>query len=241
MSDDARTLPGRRKLLVLGAGAAAIPACSSQNGYPTFGVSLPGEDGGSGSSGTSSSGGSASGGSSGGSSGGPASSASSGGNGASGGGGDDGGNDAASSGGDDGGGSSSSSSSGGSSAGGSSSGGPACSTAGKILTLSFSQYPKLMNTGGSAVVTASGYSDPNCGKSQIIVVCKTAGQYVALSTSCTHQCCAVSFVSVSSGFRCPCHGANFDINGKNKSSIAPFPLPSLSVCSDSAGVYVTLA
>jgi Rieske Fe-S protein len=98
-----------------------------------------------------------------------------------------------------------------------------------------------MNAGGSAVVNASGYSDPNCGKSQIIVVCKAAGQYVALSTSCTHQCCAVSFVSVSSGFRCPCHNATFDITGKNMSLVAPRPLPSLSVCSDSTGVYVTLA
>ena len=98
-----------------------------------------------------------------------------------------------------------------------------------------------MNAGGSATVTASGYSDPNCGKNQIIVVCKAAGQYVALSTACTHQCCAVSLISASSGFRCPCHGATFDITGKSTSFIAPLPLPSLAVCSDSTGVHVTLA
>ncbi len=239
MDDGARTVLGRRKLLVLGAGAAAIPACSSPNAYPSFGEGLPGEDGGSGSSGGSASGGSSAGGSgsSGGSSSGQVSSASSSGSGASSGVGDDAGGSS----GDDGGSASGADAGGSSSSGASSSGGPTCSTTGNVLSLSFSQYLKLMTAGGTAVVAASGYSDPNCGKSQIIVVCKAAGQYVALSTACTHQCCAVSFVSVSSGFRCPCHGATFDINGKNKSSIAPRPLPSLSVCSDSTGVYVTLA
>ena len=98
-----------------------------------------------------------------------------------------------------------------------------------------------MNAGGSYAVTATGYSDPNCRSSQIIVTCQAAGQYVAVSSGCTHQCCAVSFVSVSSGYRCPCHGATFDITGKSTSFIAPKALASLSVCSDADGVYVTLA
>ncbi len=98
-----------------------------------------------------------------------------------------------------------------------------------------------MNAGGSATVTASGYKDKNCGSSQIIVVCQSAGQYVAVSSGCTHQCCAVSFVSVQSGYRCPCHGATFDVTGKSLSPfIAPLPLASLSVCSDSTGVHVTI-
>jgi Rieske Fe-S protein len=98
-----------------------------------------------------------------------------------------------------------------------------------------------MNAGGSVVVAATGYFDPNCGKNQIIVVCKATGQYVALSTSCTDQCCAVSFVSAMAGFRCPCHGATFDITGKSTSFLAALPLPSLPVCADSTGVHVTLA
>jgi Rieske Fe-S protein len=86
---------------------------------------------------------------------------------------------------------------------------------------------------------ANGYSDPNCGKNQIIVICQSQGTYVALSTSCTHACCTVSFTG--SGFRCPCHGATFDINGKTTSFIAPANLPSLPVCADSNGVHVTIA
>jgi Rieske Fe-S protein len=98
-----------------------------------------------------------------------------------------------------------------------------------------------MNAGGSATVTATGYSDPNCRSNQIIVVCRSAGQYVAVSSGCTHQCCAVTFVSVSSGYRCPCHGATFDVTGKATSFIAFTALASLSVCSDATGVQVTLA
>jgi Rieske Fe-S protein len=96
-----------------------------------------------------------------------------------------------------------------------------------------------MTAGGSATVTANGYSDPNCGKNQIIVIHQSSGTFVALSTSCTHACCTVSFTG--SGFRCPCHGATFDENGKTTSFIAPADLPSLPCCADANGVHVTIA
>jgi thiosulfate dehydrogenase (quinone) large subunit len=129
-------------------------------------------------------------------------------------------------------------SSGGSSGGsGSSSGGScSCPTTG-VLALTFSQYPQLMNVGGSVTLNASGYSDPNCGQNQIIVFQPSAGKYTALSTSCTHSCCPVSFTG--SGFKCPCHGAEFDLEGKVTRGPANSPLPSLTVCADTCGVYVT--
>jgi nitrite reductase/ring-hydroxylating ferredoxin subunit len=212
MSDDARNVVGRRELLVLCTGAAAIPACGGSVGVASSG------DGGSG----------------GGSSSGQGSGSDSGSDAWSGGGNDDGSTSSDGS-------SSSSSSSGGSSGSGSSSGGPTCPTSGKVLTLSFAQYPSLMSAGGSVVVAANGYLDPNCQKNQIVVVCKATGQYVALSTSCTDMCCAVSFVSAMAGFRCPCHGATFDITGKSTSFLAALPLPSLPICADATGVYVTMA
>jgi Rieske Fe-S protein len=98
-----------------------------------------------------------------------------------------------------------------------------------------------MNVGGSVTLSANGYADPICGQSQIIVIQESAGKYVALSTACTHACCAVSFVSVASGFRCPCHRATFDITGKPTNAVTSIPLPSLAVCSDSCGVHVTVA
>jgi cytochrome b6-f complex iron-sulfur subunit len=83
---------------------------------------------------------------------------------------------------------------------------------------------------------ASGYSDPTCQQSNIIVF-NNGGTYGALSTSCTHECCIV--VMLGSELHCPCHGATFDLTGKPTNSVAKKPLASLPVCSDSCGVYVT--
>ena len=236
MSDVARSVLGRRKLLVLGAGAAAIPACGGSISVDGSSVDRSSGDA---SSGNASSGasGSSSGGSGAQGASGSSGSTRSGEGGASGGSFDGGSSGSGSSGGSVGG-SSGRTYDGGRSSGGSSSGG---ATSGNVLTLSFSQYPSLRNAGGSVVVAASGYSDPNCHSNQIVVVCTAPGKYVALSTSCTDQCCAISFVSTMAGFRCPCHGATFDITGRSTSFLASLPLPSLAVSADSSGVYVTLA
>jgi nitrite reductase/ring-hydroxylating ferredoxin subunit len=88
-------------------------------------------------------------------------------------------------------------------------------------------------------VNANGYSDPNCGQAQIIVIQHTAGQYSALSTSCTHACCPVTLSG--SSLRCPCHGAVFDLTGKHVSGPGSGDLATLQVCADSCGVTVTIA
>jgi cytochrome b6-f complex iron-sulfur subunit len=107
------------------------------------------------------------------------------------------------------------------------------------LTVTFAEYPQLMTEGGSAYVNATGYSDPNCGQSEIIVFQTSPGTYAALSASCTHQCCIVSFTGT--GFQCSCHGSTFDLSGNRTGGPAQKPLPSLPVCSDACAVYVTLA
>ena len=95
-----------------------------------------------------------------------------------------------------------------------------------------------MQVGGSAQAAPSGYSDPNCQQPNIIVICTAAGQYSALSSSCTHACC---LVTVRNGqLHCPCHGATFDFTGKSTSFVTSQPLPSLKTCSDANGVYVTI-
>jgi Rieske Fe-S protein len=113
-----------------------------------------------------------------------------------------------------------------------------CPTSGTLVSLPFSQYPQLMTVGGSASVNANGYSDPVCGQSGIIVVYESPGKYVALSSSCTHACCQVSFTGTE--FHCPCHGATFDLTGQPMNGRASQPLPSLTVCSDATGVHVTM-
>jgi nitrite reductase/ring-hydroxylating ferredoxin subunit len=108
-----------------------------------------------------------------------------------------------------------------------------------VLSLPFSKYPQLMNVGGSVTLNASGYSDPNCGLNQIIVIQTAAGKYSALSTSCTHACCPV--ILSGSELRCPCHGATFDLTGKHTSGPGSGNLGTLPVCADSCGVTVTIA
>jgi Rieske Fe-S protein len=107
-----------------------------------------------------------------------------------------------------------------------------------VLALTFAKYPQLQQSGGSVTVKQSGYSDPVCGGDSIIVIETGAGQYSALSASCTHSCCPVS-VRSGTELYCPCHGATFDFTGKVTKGPAKQNLASLAVCADSTGVYVT--
>lgn len=111
-----------------------------------------------------------------------------------------------------------------------------------MLALPFSQYPALMTAGGSVAKVVSGYTDPNCGPDIFnqanVIVINTGSGYSALSTACTHSCCFVAIQG--SELHCPCHGQNFDFSGKpTTGGRTSTPLPSLQVCSDSTGVYVT--
>lgn len=226
---------GRRRLFVLGAAAVTYPACSSENPDPYTPRDAGGREGGPESGSREAGVGSAS---SGGSGGGGTTSASGGGSGSAGSSGSSSGTSGSSGGGEDGGGSSSS----GGESTGSDSGAcmpPSCATGSTILTLTFAEYPQLMTAGGSVFVNATGYSDPNCRQSDIWVFRTSTGGYAALSASCTHQCCLVSFTGT--GFYCSCHGSTFDLSGNRTGGPAMKPLPSLAACSDACGVYVTLA
>jgi|SRR5579872_573604 len=53
------------------------------------------------------------------------------------------------------------------------------------------------------------------------------GGVEVLSARCTHAGCAVDWQAAENQFRCPCHGALYDANGKNVSGPAPRPLDHL--------------
>jgi cytochrome b6-f complex iron-sulfur subunit len=74
--------------------------------------------------------------------------------------------------------------------------------------------------------------------SNIIVVQQSAGKYAAFAQACGHACALVDFTG--NGFRCPRHGAKFDMTGACTNGISPTPLQELTVCADANGVYVTL-
>ena len=115
-----------------------------------------------------------------------------------------------------------------------------CTTGSKTVEFSFAQFPQLQNVGGSATASPSGYSDPSCGQPDIIVVQVSAGKYAALSSSCSHSCCTVSWLKSRNEFQCPCHGATFSPTGQVTGGPAPTGLQKLSVCADACGVTVTI-
>jgi Rieske Fe-S protein len=112
-----------------------------------------------------------------------------------------------------------------------------CPSSSNSERLDFSAYPQLANAGGSVSFQGSTYSDPGCGQPDIIVVARGAGQFLAFSASCSHNCCTVNYTG--SAFRCPCHNANFNLTGACTNGVAPLPLSALKVCADSTGVTVS--
>lgn len=55
------------------------------------------------------------------------------------------------------------------------------------------------------------------------------GKLYALSASCTHMGCMITWLSSAGTFLCPCHGAQYKANGDVLSGIARQPLPRLLV------------
>ena len=108
--------------------------------------------------------------------------------------------------------------------------------AGNVFFLPFSTYPKLVATGGSALVHVPGYTDPACGQDQAIVLQPSAGQFLAFSGSSTDICCNIAYVAPD--LQSVCGHATYDLTGKCISGNDP-ALPPLVVCTNSAGVGVT--
>ena len=83
----------------------------------------------------------------------------------------------------------------------------------------------LSNSANSALLQVGGYVIQNG-----VFVQKTSAGYVALSQTCTHQGCTVSYSGGSSGsFYCPCHGGTYNINGTVTGGPPPSPLPKYTV------------
>lgn len=68
------------------------------------------------------------------------------------------------------------------------------------FTVDISSGP-LATNGGSLV------------KNGVIIARTTTGAFIAVAAACTHQGVTVNFVSSSTSFSCPGHGAQFNANG----------------------------
>jgi Rieske Fe-S protein len=58
---------------------------------------------------------------------------------------------------------------------------------------------------------------------------QSGGAIYAVSAACTHMGCAISWMSASGTFVCPCHGAQYNADGTVLSGIARHPLPFLKL------------
>jgi len=85
-----------------------------------------------------------------------------------------------------------------------------------ILDLTLAENAVLNNVGGSKIV-------------QTVLVANTASGYVALSSICTHEGCAVAFDSSASDIKCGCHGSSFTTSGTVITGPATRALPTYPV------------
>jgi cytochrome b6-f complex iron-sulfur subunit len=80
-----------------------------------------------------------------------------------------------------------------------------------------SAYAGLLNDGGFVVVSG------------IIVANAGGSNWVALSSSCTHSACTVSYNAQNQNFPCPCHGSVFSASGGVVNGPATVPLKQYTV------------
>ena len=62
---------------------------------------------------------------------------------------------------------------------------------------------------------------------QLIYVKMTGDDILALSATCAHLGCNVTYDETTGGFKCPCHSGAYDATGKNVSGPPPRPLSRL--------------
>lgn len=72
---------------------------------------------------------------------------------------------------------------------------------------------------GESMVTPSNGPDG----ASILIVRRSAEEYVALSMQCTHEGCPIN-PPVRGVIMCPCHGSQFDLNGQVRRGPAQYPL-----------------
>jgi Rieske Fe-S protein len=58
----------------------------------------------------------------------------------------------------------------------------------------------------------------------VIILHTATGEFKAFSATCTHLGCNVSYEAPLQRFHCFCHDSIYDLNGKNVSGPARFPL-----------------
>jgi Rieske Fe-S protein len=75
---------------------------------------------------------------------------------------------------------------------------------------------------------------------QVVFLVKSGTQVTALSSTCTHLGCRVSWDADAQALKCPCHGGVFDRTGAVKAGPPPAPLETLPTRVEGGQVHVEL-
>ena len=75
---------------------------------------------------------------------------------------------------------------------------------------------------------------------QVVFLVKSGAEITALSSTCTHLGCRVSWNADAQALKCPCHGGVFDKSGAVKAGPPPAPLAKLATRRDGDRILVEL-
>ncbi len=87
---------------------------------------------------------------------------------------------------------------------------------------------------GSLLVEPKGTND------KILVVHSRDGRLQAVSAICTHMGCTVLYDEKPGHIRCPCHGSQYSLDGRNLKGPAKRPLRQYGIRNDNGLVVITL-
>jgi Rieske Fe-S protein len=102
------------------------------------------------------------------------------------------------------------------------------------ITLGKEESAQLLAAEGSLLVERQGTRD------QILVVHARDGRLHALSPICTHKGCTVLYDEKLGHIRCPCHGSQYSLDGRNLKGPAQQPLRPYGIRDDNGLVVITL-
>jgi Rieske Fe-S protein len=71
-----------------------------------------------------------------------------------------------------------------------------------------------------------------------VFICRDAGGYFAMSSSCTHVGAQVGFVDMTAGFKCPLHFSTFTFEGHVTTGPATVDLPHYELCTTDSGLLI---
>jgi Rieske Fe-S protein len=109
---------------------------------------------------------------------------------------------------------------------------PAVLLFGKKLSVDLDKVPKLKAIGGQITIKLL--------HEDVLLIRDSEKTVLAFNAHCTHKACIVKYIEKDKRIECPCHGSQYDLNGKVLKGPAPRSLQSHSVEFDGNQIIVEI-